>query len=609
MEKNDNSSTSTSEVIEMFDTLMLSNKVSTKTKNDEGDKSDQTDQQTSCEENYLLETQESEEVNYNMELETEYSDFESLNDSENNNIIILEEIKIEGYDSNSSVEIELSDDNVVEPVISDKSNSKSSEKEISEIEENLRLELDSLLVKLNSDSFDRIQKLGFEFQSNLKIFNKKNYINSDSFKKLKVFPTVIGYIYLLNYKTKILISSKEDIHILYEKVVQEVISAIKSKIMQTNNDEEIVENYLHILSRLPPQINPQGSGISITGSETIILFLSALVSLVPTIFYIRGSKTPLTQYCISFKKFNEFIFALIKGNDKSKKNNKENYLFYKLQNRVDWSFNFFDITYDYFIEDDNNFLINFIETYFWDSNNIKLKVKRKIKYKYHYFIKNSICFTGDIYHNSSKIGQIISYYHNSIFFRNENIGSGRCSPLGLNINQTNILDKNSDMASMLASYLFSNNILKHGITRRIEIRAFKFNCLTIEFPILLKKACKILIEKFKNRKVCDELTFKSDKTSEKIVHPNSVLSVYIPRDTNINFNLNLFSNNIFHLNFEKKIDSLLKLYEKSITKDYMDVCLQVVIEEVLFIAFNGLRSTGLQYSFEITLLEKLIIKL
>ena len=480
----------------------------------------------------------------------------------------------------------------------------------------MKIELDSLLIKLTKNSITNIQSKKFEFQSNLKIYNKKRFYKSDSFKTMKYCPSLLGYIYIFNYKVKILIWTSEEIHILYDRIFNEIKKSINESIQDSGDSNDIVNNFINVIGRLPPSINPNGIGISIVGSETIMLFLKSLISLIPAVFYIRGSKLPLTKFCNDIIKFNEFLFNLINSNVNQNENLceeiYENNILEKLKNRIDWAFNFYEVIYDCLIEEDIKFMIVFIENYFLKSFNVKLVIKNKIRYRYHYYIENSNCFRGDLYLNSNKIGQVITYYNNSIYYRNDNIGISRISPLGLSTFQVNEIDKNSDITNMLTSYSFHNNVLQNGLVRRLEIRAFQFNKLTIQFPVLLEDLCVELIDKFMNRKKEAQEIYNKDITSEKVVPKTGFLPLFLSKERNENFNCMLLKNNFIYHNFKEKTNTILKLYENSITELYVDVTLQIILEEILFISYNGLRNIGVKYSFSNSIIEsffKVIIEL
>ena len=252
-----------------------------------------------------------------------------------------------------------------------------------------------------------------------------------------------------------------------------------------------------------------------------------------------------------------------------------------------------------------NFIIEYIEEYFNDAMDIQLQVKNIVTFEYQYFLKDSISFRGDIYdENSNKLGQIITYYHNSILYRNENIGSTRSSPISLTSNYSNILYKNSTYNDIIFSYSYFKDILKNGLVKRIEIRSFSFNEITVQFPILLQKLSSELSNTFNVRQT-NGLNDKKNESLKSIkkVAKNSSMPVYLSKNNTYLYN-GLFKDNELHHDFNFKIESLLNIIEQVITHDNMDILLFIIIDEMLFTAFNGLRDKGFKYAFSNEMLLK-----
>ena len=147
------SSTSSSDLIAMFDKhLELSESLGN---GNENSKCSSINDFTSGDDfNYNVETQ---ETNYNLELETEYSDFDSLNDSQNKKVpeICSDEISNKSL---SSVEIDISSEESVS--IEEIEEQESEEEESEEIENGINLELDSLLIKLELKGIIKMKELG-----------------------------------------------------------------------------------------------------------------------------------------------------------------------------------------------------------------------------------------------------------------------------------------------------------------------------------------------------------------------------------------------------------------------------------------------------------------
>ena len=178
-ELENHSSTSSSELIALFNKKFdLSDSLE---HSEENSKCSTKNDLTSGEDNnYNVDTQ---ETNYNLEVETEYSDFDSLNDSENINIPVNCQKEFSDK-SNSSIEVDLTSGESERGSIEEpkEQESEGEEEEESELEENgIILELDSLVLKLDLNGLARMKELGFKFQSNIKVYNKKKLANSDCY--------------------------------------------------------------------------------------------------------------------------------------------------------------------------------------------------------------------------------------------------------------------------------------------------------------------------------------------------------------------------------------------------------------------------------------------
>ena len=593
---NDLSSISSEELLQELNKIELFQSESETIEDDNmSNKSHRSDFSSSFEElQYNLETQDSPEENYrNYYAETE-SDFESLQDFQQRNIEIETNI----------VEVEMED--VSSTIESSSINAENLEENIT-YESINEIELDSLLVKLAGTSLNFINGDEGNYLKKLKFNSKKYKFKSDSFFKWNYSPVCIGYLKILNYKAKILIWNDDELHELYNKLLIEIDKILTVKIKEENYEPNFIEYYLKKIARIPPLLDPNGKGNSIIGSDAILLVLSVLILNVPTVLYVRGSKLPISNNCNEILDFNVFLFKLINQNSTVNNLNERinRDMFINLQNRVDWAFNFYEIPFDNFTEEDHTFIINYIENYFHDLK-INLVLKKKVKFQYHYFIENSTCLRGDIFYNNQKIGQLITYYHNSLLYRNQTIGKTRIAPKGLYPAHANILVKNSTAINIIPSYSYFSGILKNGLIRRIELRAFQFNELTVKFPILLQNLNKILFIIFNERKTNERNIYESNNRSEEIVPPSGFLRLFMSRETNINFNYMLLKNNGFDNNFKCKIKSLIKIYEKSTSNENFDIILQIIIEELFFIAFNGLRNVGIKYSLSNRLLEILL---
>lgn len=593
---NDLSSISSEELLQELNKIELFQSESETIEDDNmSNKSHRSDFSSSFEElQYNLETQDSPEENYrNYYAETE-SDFESLQDFQQRNIEIETNI----------VEVEMED--VSSTIESSSINAENLEENIT-YESINEIELDSLLVKLAGTSLNFINGDEGNYLKKLKFNSKKYKFKSDSFFKWNYSPVCIGYLKILNYKAKILIWNDDELHELYDKLLIEIDKILTVKIKEENYEPNFIEYYLKKIAKIPPLLDPNGKGNSIIGSDAILLVLSVLILNVPTVLYVRGSKLPISNNCNEILDFNVFLFKLINQNSTVNNLNERinSDMFIKLQNRVDWAFNFYEIPFDNFTEEDHTFIINYIENYFHDLK-INLVLKKKVKFQYHYFIENSTCLRGDIFYNNQKIVQLITYYHNSLLYRNQTIGKTRIAPKGLFPAHANILVKNSTAINIIPSYSYFSGILKNGLIRRIELRAFQFNELTVKFPILLQNLNKILFIIFNERKTNERNIYESNNRSEEIVPPSGFLRLFMSRETNINFNYMLLKNNGFDNNFKCKIKSLIKIYEKSTSNENFDIILQIIIEELFFIAFNGLRNVGIKYSLSNRLLEILL---
>lgn len=540
---------------------------------------------------YNCDTQESAELipkeinNYNLDTQ---SDFESLND-----LVIIPPMELN---------ISLSD--ISE---SDAENSESSlvNEFISEIE------LDSFLAKLTLNNIENIINNDTSILNNITIYSKNKYFKSETFNKIKNIPCLIGYLYFYNYKVKLLTWTKEEFHVTYEKILKDIKKRIDIMIKNSNFDAQLIESKILSIAKLPNQLNPGGGSWSIHGFDAVYSLLQGITRIAPTVLYIRGSKIPISKNCNSIIKFNEFLHRLIDNDFEEENNSTENEdQLSKVQNRIDWAYNFYEIIYDFYNESDYHFIVQFIENYFVDTLDVLLKVKKVTNYFYHYLSPGSVCFTGDVFNENIKIGQIISYYHNSINYRNETIGNSRSAPRGISAQYANLLEKNSSFTDIIASYTFNSKILDNGIIRRIEIRAFKFNHVTVEFPTLLKDLCFELKKKFIDRKLKDKHKFINNRKSKEITPKDGFMNIFVNNDNNErSFGYNLIFSNYLQKIFYNKVNTLIYLMEKSVTTNNVDMLLFIIIEEVLFVSFNGMRSKGVKYSFSHALLELFVLKI
>ena len=483
----------------------------------------------------------------------------------------------------------------------------------------IELELDSLYINLKKNSFTNLSSIidcDMKIINNITIYNEIKHVTSETFKKLKFKPISIGYLYLLNYRTNILVWTKDNIYNLYNKLLEGIKNKLIFENKNSDNQNKIFSDYNNF-SRLPPFIDPASKPVTISGENIVILLLEVLVNLYPTSFFIRGSKLPILNYYNKILKFNKLLMLLlnpildieennggsIETNPIATENNK-----YSIKERIDWAYNFFDSITVCFNNNDVNYLIQYIENYQLDTDDVFLEVKAKTYFTNHYYIEESNTFRGDIFFENNKIGQILMYYHNTLIYRNEIIGDGRISPLGLNINQADIINKNSARVVVTNFYKTYKDSLKNGLIKRIEIRAFQFNDISLKFPLILSNLVNNLSKRFNERMINKFNMFIGDDRSLRIIAPSSCLPVFFSKNF-INSTLNdqiLLFNSFNHLNFQSIIKMLTDILEKSISIINFDLVIYLIMEEIIFIGFNGFRKTGLKYSFSKNLIEKLL---
>ena len=553
---------------------------------------------------YTIDTQDSPEIYiaresmlYNHDTQ---SDFDSL-DEKNNFINNNNEKNLEDKEdySNEEEEEEFGDNDFV-------------------IMPKIELELDSLYIMLKKNSFTNLSNMldsDMKIINNLTIYNEIKYVTSETFKKLKFKPVSIGYMYLLNYRTNILVWTKDSIYVLYNKILECIKNNLILKNKNSNNEDEIISDYNN-LSRLPPFIDPKSKPVTISGERIVLLLFEALVNIYPTSLFIRGSKLPIINYYNNILKFNKLLMLLLnpildneENNDSLLENNQSNVNNkYSLKERIDWAYNFFESITVCFNNNDVTYLIQYIENYFLDTDNIFLEIKVKTNFTNHYFIDESNCFRGDIFYENNKIGQILMYYHNSLMYRNEIVGDGRISPLGLNINQAETLNKNSARVTVTNLYKTYKHSLKNGLIKRIEIREFQFNEISLKFPLILCNLVNNMSKRFNERMLNNFNMFICDNRSQRIIAPSSCLPVFFSNNF-LNSTMNdkiLLFNSFNHFNFLSKIKILTDMLEKSISIINFDLVIYIIMEEMLFIGYNGFRKTGLKYSFSKSLIEKLL---
>ena len=480
--------------------------------------------------------------------------------------------------------------------------------------ETTEIELDSLYIKLKVNSFANFKNKTLDKDmkiiNNITIYNQVQYDTSETFKKLKNKPVSIGHMNLLNYRTNIFVSTNDTIYELYKKLLASIKSEIEKINKKSNYQDEIMSN-LNIISRLPPFITPTSKPVTISGEEIVILILEGLVRLYPTSLYIRGSKLPILKQYNNILKFNKLLINLLNPiNDDENENIIQNDSDFNnsIKNRIDWAYNFFESINICFNVNDVNYLINYIENYFFSTDDIFLKIKLKTNFTNHYLIDDSNCFRGDIFCSNKRIGQILMYYHNTSIYRNEIIGNGRISPLGLNLIQSETIKKNSSRDVVTNFYKIYKDSLQNGLIKRIEIRLFSFNEITLKFPLLLCNIVNNLSKRFNERMLNEFNMFISDNRSLRLLAPSSCLPVFFDNDfinTNLNDKISLF-NSYYHYNFQYKVKILTDMLEKSISLINFDLVSFIIIEEILFIAYNGFRKTGLKYSFSKKLITKLL---
>ena len=480
--------------------------------------------------------------------------------------------------------------------------------------ESIEIELDSIYIELNNYSFINMKKnfdKDLNIINNITIYNQIQYDTSETFKKFKHKPVSIGYINLLNYKTNIIVWTNDSISVVYNKLLVNIKSDIEKKNKTFNDQYEIMSN-LNNISRLPPIITPTSKPITIAGEEIVILLLEGLVKLFPTSLYIRGSKLPIIRQYNQILKFNQLLINLLNpfnndeiessiANETAVSTNIKN----RIKNRIDWAYNFFESINICFNINDVNYLISYIENYFISTNEIFLKIKVKTNFTNHYLIEDSNCFRGDIFCSNEKIGQILMYYHNTSIYRNEIIGNGRISPLGLNLNQSEIIKNNSARDTVTNFYKIYKDSLQNGLIKRIEIRLFSFNEITLQFPLILCNLVNNLSKRFNDRMINEFDMFITDNRSLRLLVPSSCLPAFFNNDSHLNDKISLF-NSYYHYNFQYKVKVLTDMLDNSISHINFDLVSFIIIEEILFIGYNGFRKTGFKYSFSKKLLTELL---
>lgn len=422
---------------------------------------------------------------------------------------------------------------------------------------NNNVEIDSLLITLGPTSFKYLTPniedsensvLHENIFSTMTIYSKSRPLKSDSSFNKILKPFIIGELLVFNIKLKILIWYADDISVLYKKVIdniKKVKENRKNNMVKTNkvycfendngnlnsfnSDMFIYNEYYNCqLNRFPPILLP-GANL-ITGKHSIVLFLEELSNNVPTCLYTRGSKTPIIlpsfpckntleiEY-IYFTFINNIFIELLNLIDvqsnafKQKEHDYPNkFSFKRIQNRIDLAINFYYHPDTIFIKEDVKRVIEYIENYFESSdpeNNDRLKISDKKLYKFHYFNEESCALKSNIKYRKKKIGEILLYYHNTSFYRNEFI-SYKSAPHYFNNINSKMLKMESIEELKLKYKKFGIKALENGFIPRIELRTLNFfemqndkilvSFVRNNFPIILNEIANLMDSLFNKRR-------------------------------------------------------------------------------------------------------------